>query len=84
MSAAVTSRSLKNVREQLDQAGIDVFAVSIVERAAYRDLLDFGGLLSSLDPKQVSNIDKAIQNSMEFAAEVISRLTKIGQQGRAA
>ncbi len=84
VSAAVTSRSLKNVREQLDQAGIDVFAVSIVERAAYRDLLDFGGLLSSLDPKQVSNINKAIQNSMEFAAEVISRLTKIDQQGRAA
>mgnify|MGYP000008098708 CR=1 FL=1 len=84
VSAAVTSRSLRNVREQLDQAGIDVFAVSIVERAAYRDLLDFGGLLASLDPKQVSNIDKAIQNSMEFAAEVIGRLTKIGQQGRAA
>ncbi len=48
VSAAVTSRSLKNVREQLDQAGIDVFAVSIVERAAYRDLLDFGGFCRAL------------------------------------
>lgn len=84
VSAAVTSRSLKNVREQLDSAGIDVFASSIVERAAYRDLLDFGGLLVNLDPKQVSNLDKAVQNAMEFAAEVVSRLKAADAQGRAA
>jgi len=85
VSAAVTSRSLKNVREQLDLANIDVFESSIVERAAYRDLLDFGGLLGSLDPKQVSNLDKAVQNAMEFTAEVVARL-KAGAavQGRAA
>lgn len=85
VSAAVASRSLKNVREQLDSAGIEVFASSIVERAAYRDLLDYGGLLSQLDPKQVSNVDKAVQNAMEFTAEVVAKL-KAGQgaQGRAA
>lgn len=84
VSAAVTSRSLRNVREQLDVAGIDVFTSSIVERAAYRDLLDFGGLLVNLDPKQVSNLDKAVQNAMEFAAEVVSRLKTADAQGRAA
>lgn len=84
VSAAVTSRSLKNVREQLDVAGIEVFEASIVERAAYRDLLDFGGLLSKLDPKQVSNLDKAVQNAMEFTAEVVSRLQASQAQGRAA
>lgn len=47
-SAAVTSRALKNVREQLDKAGIEVFSTSIVERAAYRDIFDYGGLLSDL------------------------------------
>lgn len=85
VSAAVASRSLKNVREQLDAAGIEVFESSIVERAAYRDLLDFGGLLSKLDPKQVSNLEKAVQNAMEFTAEVIARLkSSQSQQGRAA
>ncbi|PVE49885.1 ParA family protein [Rhizobium rhizogenes] len=84
VSAAVTSRSLKNVRDQLDNAGIEVLSTSIVERAAYRDLLDFGGLLSKLDPKQVSNVEKAVQNAMEFAAEVIARLKQAGVQGRAA
>jgi chromosome partitioning protein len=73
-SAAVTSRALKNVREQLDQAGIPVLSTSIVERAAYRDILDYGGLLSELDPKQVSNLDKAIENAKEFAGEVLAAL----------
>lgn len=85
VSAAVTSRSLKNVRDQLDQGNIEVFASSIVERAAYRDILDFGGLLSKLDPKQVSNLDKAVQNAMEFTAEVVERLKSASaKQGRAA
>lgn len=84
VSAAVASRSLKNVREQLDAGGIDVFTTSIVERAAYRDILDFGGLLSNLDSKQVSNLDKAIQNAEEFMTEVVHRLKGEQAQGRAA
>lgn len=85
VSAAVASRSLKNVREQLDSAGIEVMEASIVERAAYRDLLDFGGLLGNLDPKQVSNLDKAVQNAMEFTAEVVAKLkASQTEQGRAA
>lgn len=73
-SAAVASRALKNVRDQLDKAGIDIFETSIVERAAYRDILDYGGLLAELDPKLVSNLDKALLNAREFAGEVVSKL----------
>lgn len=82
-SAAVASRALKNVRDQLDSANVEVFETSIVERAAYRDLLDFGGLLSKLNPAQVSNIDKAVQNAREFTAEVVAKL-KANQVGKAA
>ena len=57
-SAAVTSRAMRNVQQQLAQAQIDVFQTHIVERAAYRDIFDFGGTLQGLDPKQVSNLDK--------------------------
>lgn len=83
-SAAVASRSLKNIRDQLDGAGVEVFATSIVERAAYRDLLDFGGLLADLDPSKVSNIDKAVQNAREFMAETVTRLKAGGRAGEAA
>lgn len=73
-SAAVASRAIRNVREQLDQAGIPVFETSIVERAAYRDILDYGGLLGDLDRTKVSNLDKAVANAQAFVAEVVVRL----------
>lgn len=72
--AAVTSRALRNVAEQLQAGGIEIFATPIVERAAYRDLFDYGGTLSGLAGSQVSNLDKAIQNAREFAGEVIAKL----------
>ncbi|GEP06637.1 ParA family protein [Methylobacterium oxalidis] len=72
--AAVTSRALRNVSEQLQAGGVEVFATPIVERAAYRDLFDYGGTLKGLSGSQVSNLDKAIQNAREFAGEAISKL----------
>lgn len=73
-SAAVRSRTLKNIHEQLTQNGIEVLRTGIVERAAFRDLFDFGGTLSDLDPSQVSNLARAIENAREFAGEVITKL----------
>jgi chromosome partitioning protein len=78
-SAAVTSRSLRNVQEQLAQGGVDVFRTSIVERAAFRDIFDFGGTLATLDPKIVSNLDKAQQNAREFAGEALVKLKQAVQ-----
>lgn len=78
-SAAVTSRALRNVQKQLTDAGVDVFDTAIVERAAFRDLFDYGGLLESLDPALVSNIEKAQLNARSFAGEVLARL-KSAQQ----
>lgn len=73
-SAAVTSRAMKNVQAQLARAGIEVFRTPIVERAAFRDLFDYGGTLSTLDPKLVSNIEKARLNAQAFTGEVLSWL----------
>lgn len=72
--AAITSRALRNVAEQLRAGGIEIFETAIVERAAFRDLFDFGGTLSDLTGAQVSNLDKAIQNAREFAGEVVVKL----------
>lgn len=82
--AAVTSRALRNVADQLRAGGIDIFATPIVERAAYRDLFDYGGTLAGLDPAQVSNLDKAIQNAREFAGEVVARLKAVAAERQAA
>lgn len=84
VSAAIPSRALKNVREQLDKAGIEVCSSTIVERAAYRDIMDFGGLLSDLNPKNVSNVEKAVENAKEFAAEVIAILREAREESKVA
>ncbi|WP_026381713.1 ParA family protein [Afifella pfennigii] len=83
-SAAIASRALRNVREQLDKAGIDVLSTSIVERAAFRDLFDFGGLLADLSSDQVSNIEKARENARAFAGEVIAKLKAGGVTAKVA
>lgn len=79
-NAAMRSRALRNVQDQLRANGVDVLGTSLVERAAYRDLLDFGGTLSGLDPEQVSNAQKAIRNAREFAGEVIVKLREVAEQ----
>lgn len=73
-SAAITSRSMRNVQDQLDESGIPVFAVSIIERAAFRDLFDYGGTLGGLDRRKVNNVENAMQNAHAFVGEVLSRL----------
>lgn len=75
--AAVTSRALRNVQEQLQAGGIEMFATSIVERAAFRDLFDYGGTLTSLSPSTTSNLDKARANAREFAGEVVAKLRAV-------
>ena len=81
--AAVATRSLRNVREQLGRAGIDVFETGIVERAAYRDILDYGGLLADLGA-EVSNLEKAKDNARAFAGEVLAKLREASRTAKVA
>ena len=82
--AAVTSRALRNVQEQLQAGGIVMFETAIVERAAFKDLFDFGGTLAGLAATQTSNLEKAIQNAREFAGEVVSKLKAAANERSAA
>lgn len=83
-SAAVPTRALRNVREQLAKAEIDVFLTAIVERAAYRDIFDYGGLLSDLPTNQVSNLEKAIENARQFSGEIIAKLKEADRAAKVA
>jgi len=76
-SAAVTSRALRNVKEQLVAGNVDVFETAIVERAAFRELFDFGGTLATLDSKMVSNVEKARLNAQDFAGEALAKLKAV-------
>jgi chromosome partitioning protein len=80
-SAAITSRAQRDVEGQLREAKIPIMETRLVERAAFREITALGGLLRDLDPKEVRNIDKAIENAAAYASEVTTILKNV-QKGR--
>lgn len=73
-SAAIRTRLEKNLQRELEKHGADVFKVQLVERSAFKELFEFGGTLSKLDPKQVSGVPVAMLNAHAFATEVVVKL----------
>lgn len=73
-SAAIETRDLKDITSQFSQAGVSVFSVKMVERAAFRAIFSYGGTLSKLDGSQVSGLPAAMKNAKAFMGEVVSML----------
>ena len=73
-SAAIRTRTLTSIEDELAQNGVPIFGVRLHEREAFRSIFSFGGTLSRLDPKNVRNIPAAVENAQAFAAEVVAML----------
>ena len=73
-SPVVKPRTLTHTQAQFHNHKVPAFLCQIHERDAFKALFSFGGYLESLDPQQVSNIEGAITNAREFAAEAVSML----------
>jgi len=72
------SRTARHIAEQFRSSEeIDVFDTELNERDAFAALYTTGGTLRDLDSKVVNNIDKAIENSFTFAAEVVRKVRSI-------
>jgi chromosome partitioning protein len=82
-SNAVRSRTLKAIHKNLTDAGIRVFKAELNEREAFRAMFSFGEPLDKLDPSEVANIPKAIENADWFAEEVIAMLREARASERA-
>ncbi|MCM2293728.1 ParA family protein [Allorhizobium sp. BGMRC 0089] len=72
VNAAVTTRALQAARSFLIDRHVPVMETPLTERAAYRDIFDRGGLLHDLDPAQVSNLAKALENGGRFVDEILT------------
>lgn len=79
-SAAIRTRSLRHIQDQLERHGVQLFNVQIIEREAFRAIFSFGGPLAGLDHKQVSGVEAAIVNARAFAGEVIERIRESAGQ----
>jgi chromosome partitioning protein len=73
-SAAIRPRTLQSIEAELAEQKVRMFKTQIHEREAYRAVFAFGGALSGLDPKEVTNIAAAVTNARAFVAEVLQLL----------
>jgi chromosome partitioning protein len=71
VNSMVTTRALQVVKQMLAQRKVRVLDTPIIERAAYRDLFDYGCSLYDMNSERVSNLDKAKENAAAFAEEVL-------------
>jgi chromosome partitioning protein len=73
-NTAIRTRTVSHIQKNLREAGVPVLDVELNEREAFRGIFSFRTTLELLNPKDVANIDKAIKNAENFAAEVITRI----------
>jgi chromosome partitioning protein len=74
VNSIITTRALAAVKTMLAARHVALLDTPLVERAAYRDMFNSGGTLASLDPLQVSNLDKALENGRLLADEIVARV----------
>lgn len=71
---ALRPRTFAHIQAEFAKHGIRSLQTQLHEREAYRALFSFGGTLETLDPNLVGNLDKAISNARQYAAEVVAML----------
>jgi chromosome partitioning protein len=74
MTRAIKSKQHSGIAGSLEGQGVDIINPSLMERAAFSALFEFGGDLRSM-PAQ-GNMDAAVENASAFAQAVYQRLTK--------
>jgi chromosome partitioning protein len=80
----IRTRTTSHLANAFREAGIDLLETELHEREAFKALFAFNQPLSHLDPKDVSNVDKAVANAEAYAAEVIELLRRASQPQEAA
>ncbi|MGV8936969.1 MAG: AAA family ATPase [Allorhizobium sp.] len=74
VNSAVTTRALQAAKDFLAARNISTMVTPIAERAAYRDVFDKGGALDKMNPAEVSNLGRAMENAEKLADELIALL----------
>lgn len=80
----IRTRTSTYLMNSFREAEIMMFNTELHEREAYKAIFAFNQPLSALDPKSVANIEKAIANAQEYAAEVIELLRANSEAAAAA
>jgi chromosome partitioning protein len=68
---AIKSREFRAIEREMADNNIPCLKTQLHDRAAFKSLFSYGGVLENLDPNEISNLEQAIRNAREYAAEVI-------------
>lgn len=79
-NSSIRTRGLAHIQNSLIGAGIPVLETELNERDAFKAVFSFQQTLDELSGADVPNLDKAKLNVLEFATEVVARLTS--KEGR--
>lgn len=82
-NAAIRSRDLRHIEQDLKDNGIPLLPVELTERAAFRAIMQLGGTIYDLTAGEAANPDAAIENAEAFA-RAITQLLAAGQAGEVA
>jgi chromosome partitioning protein len=80
---AITPRTQRHIEERFLALSVPILKTRLYDREAFRAMFSYGGSLSTLADKSVSNLPAALRNAQEFTAEIVERL-RAGQAGKAA
>jgi chromosome partitioning protein len=73
-NAAIETKTAKRIVDAIRAAELPLLETALVERAAYRDIYEFGLLLSELDNATTSGVRNAITNAAELAQSVVQAM----------
>lgn len=82
VNPTIVTRNLRNLMEQFEGAGIDMFESFLNTYEAYKSMQSFGGIIADLNPEEVSSIDKAEKNARHFTSLVIQKIKSGPEQQR--
>lgn len=71
---AIMPKTQRHIEERFMELGVPVMETRLYDREAFRAMFSFGGPLSSLKDKGVSNLQAALHNAKEYTAEIVERL----------
>ena len=71
---AIQPKTQRHIEERFLELQVPIMATRLDDREPFRALFSFGGSLSSLQDKGMSNLPAALTNAREFTVEVIERL----------
>lgn len=78
-TSVLQGRDFKHIRSSMDEGNIPVLDCEMVERAAFRAVMQFGGTIYDLSPKEVSNPKAAITNA-EAVAQKVAQLIQQNEE----